>query len=339
MNMKKKVSVIIPVYNVELYLERCVESVLNQTLFNFEVILVDDGSPDKCPDICDHYASVYDNVKVVHKKNGGLASARNAGIKVASGEYILFVDSDDWIDVNTLEELTALADKYNVDFVRFRPMYAGWPTHKDGELCDFGTEDCLKEGLYNKEDIKRILYPRLFATSELILGPIVAAWRSLYKTEFLINNELYFDNEVKYSEDTIFSAKVVMATNKFYYLDGARYYHYFYNASSITKSFKSDRWEAYKKLIDCFEQSFSKNPEYDFSKQLWLQKLYCIVSALGQIHLLEDEKKKIQYCKTIFADSITRDACKHLNLVKVPLRLRIKLELIKLQAVRIYVKL
>ena len=100
-----KVSVVIPVYKVEPYLRRCVDSVLAQTLSDLEIILVDDGSPDHCPEICDEYASKYENIQVLHKPNGGLASARNAGMKMAAGKYLFFLDSDDWLDADGLEKL------------------------------------------------------------------------------------------------------------------------------------------------------------------------------------------------------------------------------------------
>ena len=206
-----KVSVVIPVYKVEPYLRRCVDSVLAQTLSDLEIILVDDGSPDHCPEICDEYALTHQNIQVIHKTNGGLASARNAGMRIAQGEYILFVDSDDWIDPEMAEELVAVAEQHRVDFVRFRPMYAGWPQYEDGTLCDFGTENGLHEGLYQKQDIVKEIYPRFFVTPQMTLGVIVAAWRSLYRRRFLEENRLCFDKEVRYSEDTIFSAKVVAA--------------------------------------------------------------------------------------------------------------------------------
>ena len=99
------VSVIVPIYNVEKYLEKCIESIVNQTYKNLEIILVDDGSPDNCPAICDEWAQKDSRIKVIHKKNGGLSSARNAGLEVSNGEYISFVDSDDWLDENTFEEV------------------------------------------------------------------------------------------------------------------------------------------------------------------------------------------------------------------------------------------
>lgn len=327
--MNPIVSVIIPVYNVEKYLNRCVDSVLNQNINNLEIILVNDGSLDQSPQICDMYAEKHKHVKVIHKNNGGLSSARNAGLSMARGKYIFFLDSDDWIDENTLLELVNLADKYEVDFVRFRPMYAGWPGITDGTLCDFGTEKGMKEGVYDKKRIIKDIYPRLFATPDLKLGVIVAAWRSLYNRKFIVGNELKFYNDIKYSEDTIFSANVVMAAEKFYYLDGARYYHYFFNPSSITKSFKADRWESYKKLVKAFEHDFSDNNEYDFSAQLWLQKIYCIVSALGQRGLIKNQKERHEYCKVICNDPVTVKSMCHIKLVKGTLKLKIYLLLIK----------
>lgn len=101
--MNPLISVIVPIYNVEKYLARCVDSIVNQTYKNLEIILVDDGSPDRCPQMCDDYAEKDSRIKVVHKKNGGLSDARNAGMAVATGEYISFIDSDDWIDLETYD--------------------------------------------------------------------------------------------------------------------------------------------------------------------------------------------------------------------------------------------
>ncbi len=172
--MTVKVTVIVPVYKVEQYLKRCVDSILKQTVEKIEVILVDDGSPDTCPVICDEIAKKDDRVRVVHKKNGGLASARNAGLTIAKGEYIVFVDSDDWIEPNMLEELLEKANNGNYDFIRFRPVYEGWPGIEDGTLCDFGTESMLKEGgmtkrIYEEKFILICLLHRRSRLGQLLL--------------------------------------------------------------------------------------------------------------------------------------------------------------------------
>ena len=110
-------SIIIPVYNVEKYLNKCVDSVLNQTFTDFEVILVDDGSPDNCPAICDSYAEKDKRVRVIHKQNGGLICARKSGLEAARGDYIGFVDSDDWIEENMYELFADMIKKYSPDMV------------------------------------------------------------------------------------------------------------------------------------------------------------------------------------------------------------------------------
>ena len=114
-----KLSIIIPIFNVEDYLRKCIDSVLEQDYEDYEVILVDDGSPDRCPVICDSYAAEYDNIHVIHRENGGLSAARNSGIEMASGEYIMFVDSDDYIEPNVLGELLAQIEQEQLDVLRF----------------------------------------------------------------------------------------------------------------------------------------------------------------------------------------------------------------------------
>ncbi len=117
MNQNPRISVIVPVYNVEQYLPRCVESILAQTYENLEILLVDDGTKDNSGAICDAYARQDARVKAIHKKNGGLSSARNAGIDAATGEYLSFVDSDDWIEPDMYEKMMALMEKYSVRLV------------------------------------------------------------------------------------------------------------------------------------------------------------------------------------------------------------------------------
>ena len=108
-----KISIIVPIYNVEKYLDRCVRSLCNQTLQDIEIILVDDQSPDDCPRMCDEYAKQDSRIIVIHKKNGGLGYARNSGMKVATGEYVAFVDSDDYVDLDMFESMYNSAKKYD----------------------------------------------------------------------------------------------------------------------------------------------------------------------------------------------------------------------------------
>ena len=144
--MFPKISVVVPIYKVEKYLDRCIYSIINQTYTNLEIILVDDGSPDNCPKICDEYASKDNRIKVIHKQNGGLSSARNAGIKVATGDYIGFVDSDDFIELDMYEQMYKVAYENDVDLV----MSDYYKVHKDDRK--EVTLD-INPGMYKKDDI------------------------------------------------------------------------------------------------------------------------------------------------------------------------------------------
>ena len=171
--MEPLISVIVPVYNVEPYLHKCVDSILNQTYRNLEVILVDDGSPDGCPAICDEYAEKDERVKVIHKKNGGLSDARNAGMAVAKGEYLSFVDSDDMLSANAIEILLRFAHKEDADLViggynRFENVFEESINEETSVQCRTPVEamaDMLKNGcaswarLYRRELHQSVPFP------------------------------------------------------------------------------------------------------------------------------------------------------------------------------------
>lgn len=171
---KDKISVIVPVYKVEKWLEECVNSICNQTYRNIEILLVDDGSPDNCPDICDEFATRDERIKVIHKENGGVSSARNVGIEVATGKYITFIDSDDYVDINYLAKLynnlngCSISECGTVCFDEkgMRPVKAGDPIILDWE--DYLTETNLNgflsyavvyAKLYERSLFKKIRFP------------------------------------------------------------------------------------------------------------------------------------------------------------------------------------
>lgn len=157
MNRKVKISVIIPVYKVEKYIKQCIESVVNQTYDNLEIILIDDGSPDKCPQICEEYACKDERIIVIHKKNGGLASARNSGLDIASGDLISFVDSDDWIDKEMYYQMVELKEKNKASIVCCEGIYT------DGKDLFERCFSCKSTGtiLDGKEATKEILLDKV----------------------------------------------------------------------------------------------------------------------------------------------------------------------------------
>ncbi len=330
---KAKVSVIVPIYNVEKYLNRCVDSVLSQTLTDLEVILVDDGSPDNCGKICDQYAEKDGRIKVVHKKNGGLSSARNAGLDVATGEYIFFLDSDDWLENDGLEMLYQKATETGVDFVRFRPYKANWPNlpelapYTDGPSCE------LRSGYYDRGDIEREVLTRILATDSMTLGPTVSACMALYKSSFIRENNLRFDEEVKNSEDVIFSAEVIYSANSFYYIEEAGVYCYYYNGDSISKGFKPDRFEKLKKLSYACEKIFSDLDGGKFKKQLACLRWYIILNCISERDMLPSFKEKRRHCLNIAKDKFTKEAKLKTSELNVPLKMKLLMICVKLRLV------
>ena len=149
-----KLSIIVPIYGVEQYLRKCVDSLLVQDIpsSEYEIILVDDGSPDGCPKICDDYAASHENIRVIHRENGGLSAARNSGIKVAHGEYVMFVDSDDYIEPNVLRGLLAQLENDNLDVLRYRlqyvnPQYEVYNPYKSNPFKDNDYSEEITDGV------------------------------------------------------------------------------------------------------------------------------------------------------------------------------------------------
>lgn len=206
------VSIIVPVYKVEKYLKRCVDSLTNQTLRDIEIILVDDGSPDNSGKICDSLQEKDCRIKVIHKSNGGLSSARNAGVKIAQGQYIGFVDSDDDVALDMYEKMYSVAKRENVDFVMSDYQ----------RICADGTYYLktldIPAGLYEKNQIRRMIFPNLIMGEKIEYGPFLSVWHCLYRTDFLRQNNLYFDEKVRWSEDNIFSAIAGYCCERFYYI-------------------------------------------------------------------------------------------------------------------------
>ena len=166
--MKPKISVVLPIYNVKKYLETCVKAMTGQTYQNLEIILVDDGSPDGCPALCDELAKTDKRIRVLHKENGGLSDARNAGTQIATGEYITFVDSDDVVTETYVEYLYSLVEKYGCDM----SLCTHTVVFEDGKKIPYG--DGTDEMLDAKECLRRMLYHDVIDTS---------AWAKLYRTE------------------------------------------------------------------------------------------------------------------------------------------------------------
>ena len=217
--MSALISVIVPIYKVEQYLTRCVDSIMNQTYQNLEIILVDDGSPDRCPYICDEYASQDSRVKVIHKENGGLSDARNVGMKIVSGEYVCFIDSDDWIELSMIETLYNLLIAHDCD-ISSGGIKMVWEDNRPFQVL-YPFEGC--HVLEDKE------YALDCLMSNQYLVPMV--WNKLYKTEII--KDIDFPKG-KNHEDEYWSWRVISNANKIVCLETPMY-NYLQRSGSIMR--------------------------------------------------------------------------------------------------------
>ena len=250
---KPYISVIVPVYNVEKYVKNCIDAILNQTLRNIEIILIDDGSTDGCGKICDEYKEKDPRIKVIHQKNKGLGLARNAGIKVASGEYLGFVDSDDCIATNFYETLYNNALKYNADI-----SYCSWIKFVgDIPECPQTEQSIL---VYKDEQIQEYLYNRIGMPpnekNDNLYGASV--WCGIFKKSLIDNNSLEFVSERQFiAEDMIFDIDIISVSNTIVHSDQQLYF-YRTNPKSLTGVYKKDRFEKNVELIHEMDRRLGK---------------------------------------------------------------------------------
>lgn len=249
--MEPLISVIVPVYKVERYLDKCVQSIVNQTYQNLEIILVDDGSPDSCPQLCEKWRNKDTRVNVIHQTNGGVSNARNCGMKIASGEYISFVDSDDALAPELYEKVMSIFEKYSVDIVTFD--------------CERVTEDGKKLG--GTEIITDRLITSADALKEMIQGNICEyAWNKVYRADVL--NGIWFPSG-RYFEDSAVMYQIFIRAKQIYTLN-ERLYYYLQRSDSIVATMNakklSDLYQARKERYDTLKTIDSTLAELAFSK-------------------------------------------------------------------------
>ena len=219
-----KLSIIVPVYGVAKYLPKCVDSLLAQDISNYEIVLVDDGSPDECPQICDEYSTKYSNIKVVHQVNAGLSAARNSGVSIAEGDYILFVDSDDYLQPNTLGTLLEQAEGDDLDVLRFRYQNV----RESGEV--FVPHEGMKTDYndYSSEPTDGLTF-----LNERM-------WVQCYVVQFLVRREIVLQEQFTpgiYFEDTDWTPRMLLRTKRVASTDLV-VYNYLWREGSITLSQK-----------------------------------------------------------------------------------------------------
>lgn len=277
-----KVSFIIPIYKVELYLEQCVNSVLDQTYRDIEVILVDDGSPDRCPAICDSYAEQDSRVKVLHKPNGGLSDARNAGLKIATGDYVIFMDSDDfWINKECLQGLMDIIREHpECDFVNFNCSYY------------YPETDTYKKWIPFDEKLAKPMNKDTVICSLVSSGTVpMSACLKVISRKTLLKMNLNFIRGI-ISEDVPWFIDLLDGTTSCMFVN-----HYIYAyRKGVVGSITSNKSYSYKNfsdllsIVDSELVKITKRTFSDDAKRALLSFLaYEVCILLGRVHMLEEK--------------------------------------------------
>lgn len=235
-------SIILPIYNVAKYLERCVQSVLEQNFQDYELILVDDGATDESPEICDCLARRHACIRVLHKANGGLSSARNAGLEIARGEYIWWVDSDDWVAGNALQILFDASSAQKPDMVKCNYVRV------EGREVPFKSN--VRPGFYQE---KELLDAAMFTPSKFCLS----AWSHIYRRDFLEKNQLAFVSErIIGSEDYLFNLQALAVADSVQVISDQLYF-YEQRDGSLSQRYKKDLPDRYVRLYTQLRQFYA----------------------------------------------------------------------------------
>lgn len=310
------ISIIVPVYKVEAYLDECVRSILGQTHTDLEVILVDDGSPDCSGAMCDAWAERDSRIRVIHKANGGVCSARNAGLDAARGEYVAFVDSDDWLEPEMYAAMMAKVQEFGCDVVLCDCIkeYPGKPslyTHP------------IRSGFYDRTALEREYFPHLLMMENVEYPATISNCLLLFRRE--LAEGIRYLTGVRYSEDLLFGAQLLYRANSFFYVKGGAFYHYRMNPASATHRFMPDKWQDYLKLHDGIREAFG-GTKFDFSRQMDLCLLFFLYNAVGDLYggpITRQEKKAM--ILAILNTPRVREMFKRLNIGSLPISNRLKI--------------
>ncbi len=300
MSKHTSVSIIVPVYNAEKYLIKCLDSIINQTLKNIEIIIIDDGSTDGSSDICKKYAAKDIRIAYYKKENEGLAAARQDGIERASGEYVGFVDSDDWLELNMYERMYSEAIKENADIVFCNCFFNDSETDRTH----------LTSGVYNREGIENIILPRTLAGISEKGSNSVIRWSNclrLYKLALIKENNISFGRNFRRSQDLQLTFETTLHANKYVSLNNEYLYHNrtVNNADSLSRGYTKNYWTLIRPLIDVLYKDVDGYKKQDLSNQMHLCAFFFAASGVKN----EYESKSISFSDKIKKlNEIAKDA-------------------------------
>ena len=285
-------SIIVPIYNIDEYLAVCVDSILAQSFKNYELILVDDGSPDNCNEICDNYARQYENVKVIHKQNGGLVSARKAGSNAASGEYIINIDGDDYIESNLLKVVDDAIGNQNPDVVAY-----GFKKVSENKV--LAIDKFHDPGLYTGESLTLLCHRYLYDSSQsFINGGYIphCIWGKAVKRNLYKYCQKLIPNNITKGEDTLFTMALLKNCSSIY-LSDCCVYNYRDRPNSMINALNSDDFMRLKTIANVLQEIVGDNSEYD--NQISVYILRRVLTLLGTAAKKLSRDKYYKYAKYI----------------------------------------
>lgn len=328
--MDSLISIIVPVYNTENYLEKCLYSLVNQTYKNIEIIIIDDGSPDNSMNIIQKFVLADNRVKVISQKNQGLSGARNTGMNNTNGDYIMFIDSDDWIEIDTCEKAINASEKYNADVVFWSYIKEFSDSQKDNYLFD------KTEIIWSEKNINQLSRRMVGLVGDELANPqsidnLVTAWGKLYKKS-VIGDVRFTDTKIIGTEDALFNIEVFLGINSAVYIPDLLSHYRKDNESSLTHNYKKklvSRWrEMYSRIKFLLDRNDMSREYYDALKN----RICFGLIGLG-INLAEDkkmsfkEKKKEIY--NILSMKHYQIALKNLDFSYLPIQWKVFFKLAK----------
>lgn len=315
-------SIIVPIYKVEEYLPKCIESIISQTFSDLEIILVDDGGADNCPDICDAYAEKDERIKVVHKKNGGLVSARKAGMKAATGKYAAFVDGDDSIARDMYEAMCQAARQADADIVieGFEFVY---PDRV--ELW----QDKVGCGEYDKKGLMQSIYPVMMCHDNGLTRNVAPAlWNKIFRRELLDSILSGMNEGIRDGEDAAVTYPCLFAAKKVVFMDAGHHYRYRINPESMSRSFDKVWYESASNYCEWMNDKF-KNAESPLKESASLENFRMLYRYVNREYAFCKENKEERFhkrMKNIMENTAVGKSLRQVDLRKLRLSLFEKLQ-------------
>lgn len=308
-------SVIVPIYKVEEYLPECIESIINQTFSDMEIILVDDGGTDNCPNICDDYARKDKRIKVIHKENGGLVSARKAGIRAATGKYVAFVDGDDSIAEGMYETMYLNAVQSDADIVveGFEFVYPD-----RAELWS----DNVDDGEYDKEKLIKNIYPVMMCHDNTMVRNVAPAiWSKIYRRELLYSLLSEMNEGIRDGEDAAVTYPCLFAAEKVVFLTSEHHYRYRMNPESMSRSFDKLWYESASAYCVWMNDKFA-NVGFDLKESVRLENFMMLYRYVNREYAFCRENKEESFSKRmkkVMEDTVVGRSINNIDIRKLKL--------------------